>query len=121
MCRYERRAACYGDSRGEVRPREASVRWIGIVGVFAALVTVSADAMDANRSCPGLLAEGGADDAPARGQPPLLRDNQCEALKSRELRVPLLEIPQEDEDPMALSLGAKYNGAILRLKIPFSF
>jgi hypothetical protein len=48
-------------------------------------------------------------------------DNRCEASTNRELRLPLLEIPQEDEDPMALSLGAKYNGAILRLKIPFSF
>jgi hypothetical protein len=33
----------------------------------------------------------------------------------------LLEIPQEEEDPMALSLGAKSNGLILRFKIPFSF
>jgi len=94
---------------------------IGIIGVFAALVTVSADAMDA-KPCPGLLeGKGGADASPAQGSQPLLMGNQCEALKSRELRVPLLEIPQEGEDPMALSLGAKYNGVMLRLKIPFSF
>jgi hypothetical protein len=98
------------------------VRWIGIVGIFAALVTVSADAMDANRPCPGLLEEKGwADDSPAQAEQPLLMDSQCEAPKNREFRIPLLEIPQEDEDPMALSLGAKHNGAILRLKIPFSF
>jgi len=98
------------------------VRWIGIIGIFAALVTVSADAMAANRACPGLLEErGGADDSPAQGKQPLLTDNQCEALKSRELHVPLLVIPQEEEDPMALSLGAKYNGVTFRFKIPFSF
>jgi hypothetical protein len=92
------------------------------MGIFAALVTVSADAMDANRPCLGLLEErGGADDSPAQGRQPLLPDNQCEALKSRELRMPLLEIPQEGEDPMALSLGAKSNGVALRFKIPFSF
>jgi hypothetical protein len=55
------------------------------------------------------------------GTQPLLMDNQCEALKSRELRLLLLEIPQEEEDPMALSLGAKSNGVVLRFKIPFSF
>jgi hypothetical protein len=98
------------------------VRWIGIIGIFAALVAVSADAMDANRPCLGLHEEsGGADDSPAQDKQPLLLDNQCQALKSRELRVPLLEIPQEEEDPMALSLGAKSNGLILRFKIPFSF
>ena len=97
------------------------MRWIGIIGIFAALVTVSADAMDANRPCPGLLEErGGADDS-TQGKQPMLTDNQCEAVKSRELRVPLLEIPQEEEDPMALSLDAKYNGVTLRFKVPFSF
>ena len=98
------------------------MRWIGIIGIFAALVAVSADAMDANRPCLGLHEEsGGADDSPAQEKQPLLLDNQCEALKSRELRVPLLEIPQEEEDHMALSLGAKSNGLILRFKVPFSF
>jgi hypothetical protein len=98
------------------------VRWIGIIGFLAALFAVSAGAMDANRPCPGSLEEKGwADDSPGQGKQQLLLDNQCEAPTNRELRLPLLEIPQEDEDPMALSLGAKYNGAILRLKIPFSF
>lgn len=92
------------------------MRWIGILSILAALVTVSADAMDANRPCAGLLEEtGGADESPTQDQQSLLTDVQCEALKSRELRVLLLEIPQEEEAPMALSLGAKSNG------IPFSF
>jgi hypothetical protein len=98
------------------------MRWLGILGVFAALGTGSADAMDGIRPCPGLLEEmDGADDLPARGEQPLLTDNRCETLKNQELRLHLLEIPQEDEDPLELSLGVKNNGGILRLKIPFSF
>jgi hypothetical protein len=63
------------------------VRWIGIIATFAVLVAVSADAMDVNRLCSGLLEEKGwADDSSASGEQPLLMDNQCEALKSRELR-----------------------------------
>jgi hypothetical protein len=99
------------------------VRWIGIIAIFAVLVAVSADAMDVNRPCSGLLEEekGWADDSSASGEQPLLMDNQCEALKSRELRLRLLEIPQEEEDPIALSLGVKNGGVVLRFKIPFSF
>ena len=98
------------------------MRWLGILGVFVALVTGSAAAMDANRPCPGLLEEmDGADDLPAQSEQPLLTDNQCETLKNQELRLPLLQIPQEDEAPVELSLGVKNGGGILRLKIPFSF
>jgi hypothetical protein len=98
------------------------VRWIGIIAIFAVLIAVSADAMDVNRPCSGLLEEKGwADDSPASGEQPLLMENQCEALKSRELRLRLLEIPQEEEDPIALSLGVKNGGVVLRFKIPFSF
>jgi hypothetical protein len=86
--------------------------------VFARRVGV----MDVNRPCSGVLEEKGwADDSPALGEQPLLMENQCEALKSRELRLLLLEIPQEEEDPIALSLGVKNSGAVLRFKIPFSF
>jgi hypothetical protein len=42
-------------------------------------------------------------------------------VKTRELRALLLEIPQQDENPMELSLGVKSNGGTLRFKIPFSF
>ena len=55
------------------------------------------------------------------GQQPFLTGNQCEAIKTRELRALLLEIPQEEENPMELSLGVKSNGGSLRFKIPFSF
>jgi hypothetical protein len=98
------------------------VRWIGIIAIFAVLVAVSANAMDVNRPCSGVLKEKDwADDSPASGEQPLLMENQCEALKSRELRLLLLEIPQEKEDPIALSLGVKNSGVVLRFKIPFSF
>ena len=78
--------------------------------------------MDTNRSCLDLLEENdGAMVSPAQDEQPLLTGNQCEAMKSRELRLPLLEVPQEEEDPISLSLGIKNGGGILRLKIPFSF
>jgi hypothetical protein len=98
------------------------VRWIGILGILAALVTGSAYAMDASGSCLDLLNENeGPDASPAQGEQPLLTDNQCEAMKSREFHLLLLEVPQEEEDPVQLSLGIRNGGAILRLKIPFSF
>ena len=59
--------------------------------------------------------------SPTQGEQPFLTGNQCEAIKTRELRALLLEIPQEEENPMELSLGVKSNGASLRFKIPFSF
>lgn len=99
------------------------MRWIGILGVFAALITTgSAEAMDANKPCLDLLEEnGGAQVSPTQGEQPFLTGNECEALKTRELRALLLEIPQEDESPMELSLGVKSDGGTLRFKIPFSF
>lgn len=50
-----------------------------------------------------------------------LTDNQCESVTGKELRVKLLEIPQEDEKPMSLTFGAKNLGGILRFRVPFSF
>jgi hypothetical protein len=98
------------------------VRWIGIIAIFAALVTVSADAMDTKLPCLDLVKENGrVDDLPELAELPFLTDNQCEAVKRRELRVPLLDIPQEEEDAMSLSLGTKGDGATLHFKIPFSF
>jgi len=103
------------------RPREAAVRSVGILGVVLALSAAPADAIDANRSCLDLLEEDdGAKLSPAQDEQPLLTDNQCEAMKSRELRALLLEVPQEEEDPIQLSLGIKNGGGALRLKIPFS-
>jgi hypothetical protein len=98
------------------------VRSVGILGIVLAFSAMPADAMDANRSCLDLLEEDdGAKVSPAPDERPLLTGNQCEAMKSRELRAPLLEIPQDDEDPIQLSLGIKNGGGTLRLKIPFSF
>ena len=98
------------------------MRPVGVLGLVLVLATAPADAMDANRSCLDLLQENnGADASPADGEQPLLTDNQCEAIKSRELRLLLLEVPQEEEDPLQLSFGIKNGGAALRLKIPFSF
>ena len=98
------------------------MRSISIISVFAVFVTVSADATETKRPCPGMLEEKGrVDESPAQGNLPLLTDRQCEALKNRELRVPLLEIPQEDENSMTLSIGVKGSGATFHFKIPFSF
>ena len=97
------------------------MRWIGVLCVLPALVAVSPKAMGQDGSCIA-AAEGNAElyAPPAMGKQPLLTENQCEATRHRELRVPLLEIPQAEEDPIALSLGAKSSGLTLRLKIPFS-
>jgi hypothetical protein len=98
------------------------MRWIGLIGIFAALVTVSADAMDSKAPCVDLIKENGkVDDSPALAELPFLTGNQCEAVKRRELRVPLLEIPQDEEGPMSFSVGTKGDGATLYFKIPFSF
>lgn len=96
------------------------MRWVCILGIVLLLSTTPAVAMDANRSCLDLIEENdGA--LPARDEQPLLTGNQCEAMKTRELRALLLEVPQEEEDPIQLSLGIKNGGGTLRLKIPFSF
>lgn len=101
---------------------EAAVRSVGILGIVLAFAIGPADAMDANRSCLDLLEEDdGPDASPPQSEQPLLTDNQCEAMKSREFHLLLLEVPQEEEDPVQLSLGIKNGGATLRLKIPFSF
>jgi hypothetical protein len=96
---------------------------MALLAVSAAeLVATSANAMDANRPCPSwLAAESEVDRRPEQDEAPLLTANQCEALEQRELRLQLLEIPQDHEDPMALSLSAKDSGVSLRLKVPFSF
>ena len=97
------------------------MRWIGVVGVLAALVSGSAAATDGDSQCLGSREENDGAEAAAERTQPLLTDNQCESLKSRELRALLLEVPQAEEDPVQLSLGVKNGGATLRLKIPFHF
>jgi hypothetical protein len=99
--------------------REATVRWIAIVGFVVVLAPPSARAQDADRTCLGLLDP--ADNAPAGDEQPFLTKSRCEAIEAQELRAPLIRIPQEEEDPMELSFGIKGNGGIVRFKIPFSF
>lgn len=96
------------------------MRRMGVIGFLAVVLSAPAAAADARGGCDAPVepaAEPGADVSPQ----PLLTPNQCEAMEARELRAPLLEIPQDDDDPMRLSLGVKNGGLALRLKIPFSF
>jgi hypothetical protein len=97
------------------------VRWIGIVGVLAALVSGSAAATDGDSQCLGSREEYDGPESAVEPTQPLLTENQCESLRTRELRALLLQVPQEEDDPVQLSLGVKNGGATLRLKIPFSF
>ena len=98
------------------------MRQIGIVFVIAVLVAVSAYADEAKRQCYGSIEDyGQTNNLSTPGQQPLLTDDKCEAATEQELRVPLLEIPQDDEDPMSLTLGGKNLGGALRFKIPFSY
>jgi hypothetical protein len=99
---------------------EAFVRRLGILGVFVMLLSVSADADEAKKRCYDSLDASNQPDY-AQGDQLYLTDNQCDAVAKRELRLKLFEIPQEDEDPMSLSVGAKGLGGVLRFKIPFSF
>ena len=98
------------------------MRGSGVLWTLAVLVAFPADAMDESGSCAGLLPEAAVEQetsAPLEG--PLLTANECEALKTQELRATLLEIPQDGEEPIELSLGIKNGGGTLRFKIPFSF
>jgi hypothetical protein len=100
------------------------MRQIALISVFAALTAVSAVAQEAKEPCYGSFepTKKVTEAPPApEGAQLNLTDNQCEAVAKREVRVPLFQVPQEDEDPMALSLGVKNLGGTLRFKIPFSF
>jgi len=98
------------------------MRKFGMLGVLAALITVPVHAEKSKTPCLGVAggAEGTEDLSPYGAQL-LLTDGQCEAVTRREFRLQLLEIPQDGEDPMALSIGIKNGGGLLRFKIPFSF
>lgn len=106
------------------------MRRIAIIGILATLLALSARAADERRPCIGLLDERAGTDgsvprpvqpAPPEAGPPLLTENECEAVKRHELHMQLMEIPQEKEDPMGLSLGSRDQGGVLYFKIPFSF
>jgi hypothetical protein len=98
------------------------MRWIGILSVCAVFASNSVGATDEKGPCLGSLdLDGRPDGWTTPDTQTLLTDNQCEAVQSHKLRVPLLQIPQEKEDPMDLSFDAKNGGGTLRFKIPFSF
>jgi hypothetical protein len=98
------------------------MRNIGMVGLLAVLATSSALAEDARKPCLGAVhGEAANIDPYSRIDQLDLTDNQCESVTGRELRMKLFEVPQEEEDPMSLSVGAKNLGGVLRFKIPFSF
>ena len=98
------------------------MRNMGVVGLLAVLATASALAEDARKPCLGTVQGEGANIDPYSRTDQLdLTDNQCELVTGKELRLKLMEVPQEDEDPMSLSLGAKNLGGVLHSKIPFSF
>ena len=62
------------------------------------------------RPCYGLLDDRGLINSSAQSfAPPLMTENQCEAERRHELTIELLEIPQDREKPMSLSIGAKDN------------
>ena len=95
---------------------------IGVIGVVAAFAGVFPLSANAEESCPGLFAGNGqAESQREQGDRLSLSGNRCEAATKRELRLSLFEIPQEEEDPMSVSVGVKQGGGILRFRIPFSF
>ena len=99
---------------------QSLIRWIVLVGLVTAPVTASTSEMDRIGLCADLLKENDrVDDSPAVASPFLTR-NQCEAEKRRELRMPLLEIPRDENDPMSLSIGIKGDGATLHFRVPFN-
>jgi hypothetical protein len=95
------------------------MRWLGIVALAQISAVGSVSALATSNGCTDLVAESEGVGEPDLTQS-LLTENQCEAIKTRELRALLLEVPQSDEDPLQLSIGVKNGGATLRLKIPFS-
>ena len=102
------------------------MRQIAMIAVIAAFAAVSAVADEAKQPCYGNFeptknADQAVTSPAPEGAQLSLTDNQCEAVAKREVRVPLFQVPQEDEDPMALSLGVKNLGGMLRFKVPFSF
>jgi hypothetical protein len=97
------------------------VRHFLILGVMAAVIATQTYAENVKRPCVGLRLDTDPEVHAEERKDVLLTKDQCEAAKRQEFRVPLFEIPQDGEDPMSLSLGAKQDGGIVRFKIPFSF
>jgi hypothetical protein len=94
---------------------------LGFVALVVALVAASAHADDTRKRCYDSFDGSGQASGPSTQSDQLFTPDQCDALTKRELRLKLFEVPQEGEDPMSLSVGAKNMGGILRFRIPFSF
>ncbi len=97
---------------------------IGVIGVVTAFAGVFPLSASAEESCPGMLErDRQAEGQTQPGDPLYLSDRQCDAdaTTKHEPRLSLFEIPQEEEDPMSVSVGLKQGGGILRFRIPFSF
>jgi len=98
------------------------MRKIGMVGFLVFFITASAWPDDGKKPClNSVYGAGEKIDSTAQPDQLYLTDNQCESVTGKELRLKLFEIPQDEEKPMSLSVGAKNLGGILRFKIPFSF
>ena len=89
---------------------------------MSAVLATPTNAADGAKPCYGLLEERGlANSSLDRAEAPLMTENQCEAQRQHELRLELLKIPQDREDPMSVSVGTKGDAGLVRFKIPFSF
>lgn len=97
------------------------MRYFAIIGVLAAAIATQVCADNVKRPCVGLREDTDSSVHAEERKDLLLTEQQCDAAKRQEFRLKLYEIPQDGEDPMALSLGAKQGGGIIRFKIPFSW
>lgn len=98
------------------------MRTICMVPILVLAIVSSALADEPKKNClSSVEGEGANVDLTAQKDQLDLTGNECETVTGRELRVKLFEIPQEDEKPMSLTVGAKNLGGILRFRIPFSF
>jgi hypothetical protein len=98
------------------------MRSICMVPILVLVLASSALAEESKKNCLNSVEGEGANvDLTAQKDQLDLTDNECETVTGRELRVKLFEIPQDDEKPMSLTVGAKNLGGILRFRIPFSF
>jgi hypothetical protein len=91
------------------------------MGVVTAIIVTQVFAENVKKPCVGLQLDTDPSVHAEERKGVLMTDEECEGAKRRELRIPLFEIPQDGEDPMSMSLGAKESGGIVRFKIPFSF
>ena len=98
------------------------MRYAIAISGFAAFLAASAYAAEAKKQCFALPQEKiDTDDPVAQVTQPLLTQNECDAIQRHGLQIQLIEIPQDGEQPMRLSLGSKDKGGMFYFKIPFSF